>query len=215
MASQTKSTGDGGVEEGVCTPGVAVTKRPAKDRNTSSNSEEIVTRHWTVSEIITHYPQATEVMAEYGLHCFGCSASGVESLEEGCLGHGFSEEDISNLVEDINDVIASTPAKPQVLSITQEAALAIKDIAAKEKMEGQGLSVQANKDGSFFMEFREMIEEGEKEFCCDDVPEIKVWASVLTLQRVGGASITFKEGRFKLEIENGGCCGEKEACDCK
>ena len=180
-------------------PHVQVSKRPAKRRTQSDeNVQEVVTEQWTVSEIVTQYPQATEVMAEYGLHCFGCSASSIETLGEGCQGHGFSEEDIENLVDDINHVIASTPAKEQVLFVSKDAALAICEVAKTEKTEGQGLSVQANQDGSFFMEFREKIEEGEKEFANEEVPEVKVWASILTLQRIGGSTIDFREGKFKL-----------------
>jgi len=209
-------------DQSVSEPGIQVTKPlPQRDRS-GKKAEVIVTHTWTVAEIVGQYPQATEVMAEYGLHCFGCAVSSIETLEEGCQGHGFSEEDIDNLVEDINHVIASTPARPQTLGITKEAALGIRKIAEAEHPSGGasssiGLSVQANADGSFFMEFRESMEEGEKEFGCKDVPDVKIWASILTLQRVGGATVTLKEGKFKLEVESSAeCCGEKEeGCGCK
>ena len=80
---------------------------------------------------------------------------------------------------------------------------------------GQGLSVQANRDGSFYMEFREKIGEGEKEFMHAEVPEIKIWASILTLQRIGGATITVKDGKFKLEVEGGRCGGKGDECGCE
>ena len=203
------------MQDAVSEPGIQVSKRPPKRRAQKDESvEQVVTEQWTVSEIVTQYPQATEVMAEYGLHCFGCAASGIETLGEGCQGHGFSEEDIENLVEDINHVIVSTPAKEQVLFVSKDAALAIADISKKEKIEGQGLSVRANEDGSFFMEFRKEIEEGEKEFYHEEVPSVKVWASILTLQRIGGATIDFVEGRFKLDMQEGECCGEKKEGEC-
>ena len=168
-----------------------------------ATSTQAVTRYWTVAEIVMQYPQSTEVMVEYGLHCFGCHIGAIESLEEGCIGHGFSEEDITSLVGDINDAIANIPARPQTLVVTKDAALGIQEIAKKEEVDGQNLSVQANKDGSFFMEFREKAEEGGMEFSNDSVPEIKVWASILTLQRIGGSKIDVREGKFKLDI--GGC----------
>lgn len=201
-------------DEGVSQPGIKVTKRPKRSPSAKSKkAEQIVSRDWTVAEIVAQYPQTTEVLSEYGLHCFGCAASGLESIGEGCLGHGFSEEDIDLLIVDINDAIENMPKRPQTITITKEAALGIKDIAAKEKTEGQGLSVQANKDGSFYMEFREKIEEGEKEFKNEEVPEVKIWASVLTLQRIGGAVITLKDGKFKLEVGDE-CCGGKGECGC-
>lgn len=200
--------------EGVSEPGIKVTKRPKRVSSKSAKkAEQIVSRDWTVAEIVAQYPQTTEVLSEYGLHCFGCAASGFESIAEGCLGHGFSQEDIDLLIVDINDAIENMPKRPQTITLTKEAALGIKEIAAKEKATGQGLSVQANKDGSFYMEFREKIEEGEKEFKNEEVPEVKIWASVLTLQRIGGAMITLKDGKFKLEVGDG-CCDGKAGCEC-
>ena len=203
-------------DEGVSAPGIYVTKRPKRSGSLrSTKAEQIVSRDWTVAEIVAQYPQTTEVLSEYGLHCFGCHVSAIESIEEGCRGHGFPEEDINLLIEDLNDAIENTPKRPQTLTITKEAALGIKGIGEKEISDGQGLSVQANKDGSFYMEFREKIEEGEKEFKNEELPEVKVWASLLTLQRIGGAVITLKEGKFKLEVGEGEeCCGEKGECGC-
>jgi hybrid cluster-associated redox disulfide protein len=210
-------------EEGVRIPGVKVTprlrsgqaaKRRARKGGTPST---FVTADWTVADIVARYPQATAVMAEYGLHCFGCSANAMESLEEGCMGHGFSTEDIQNLVDDINETIATTPPRPETLTITKDAALAIKEVAVQEKVEGEGLSVQANADGSFYMEFRKEPEQGEKIFRSADVSDVSVFASILTLQRIGGATIDFREGKFKLDLQEiAGCCkGEKENCGCK
>ncbi|HLC76127.1 MAG TPA: DUF1858 domain-containing protein [Candidatus Peribacterales bacterium] len=201
------------MEDGVSQPGIKVTKRPHKRVASTKKSEVVVTADWTVAEIVGQYPQVTEVLAEYGLHCFGCAASGLESIAEGCRGHGFSEEDILLLIDDLNDAIAHMPVRPQTLTITKDAALGIREIAIKEKVEEQGLSVQANRDGSFYMEFREKIEKGEIEFHHSDVPDVKIWASILTLQRIGGAVITLKDGKFKLEVGEG-CCREKTDCSC-
>lgn len=215
-------------EQGVREPGVKVTQRPAKRRaKKGGETKQFVTADWTVADIVFRYPQATSIMAEYGLHCFGCSANGMETLEEGCAGHGFPKEDIENLVEDINECIASTPARPEILMITKEAALAIKEVAAQEKVEGPpfapdgamggkqvGLSVQAGADGSFYMEFRSMSEQGEKIFRNEEVADVAIFASILTLQRIGGATIDFREGKFKLDV--GLTCGcNKGDCGCK
>ena len=203
-------------EQGAREPGVKVTQRPTKRRaKKGSDAKQFVTADWTVADIVFRYPQATSIMAEYGLHCFGCSANGMETLEEGCSGHGFPKEDIENLVEDINDLIASTPPKPQEIFITKEAALAIKEVAVQENVEGQGLSVQANADGSFYMEFRSMSEQGEKIFRHPEVDDIAIFASILTLQRIGGATIDFREGKFKLDLEGGCCEGSEQGCGCK
>ncbi len=174
-----------------------------------------VTKDWTVGDIVAAYPQSTEVMAEWGLHCFGCAVNQLESLEEGCLGHGFTGEDVGAMVADINASIAKTPPKPQTLTITKAAALVIAKIAKSEGREGQGLSVQANRDGQFFLEFRKDPEIGEKVFSNEDVPHIRIFASVLTLQRIGGSTIDERDGAFKLDLPGQGCGCGKAACRCK
>jgi hybrid cluster-associated redox disulfide protein len=161
---------------------------------------QTITKDWIIAEIVLQYPQCTEVLAEWGLHCYACSIGTVETLEEGCLGHGFSEEDLNSMLDDINDAIENNVAKPQMINVTKESALQIREIAKENKSEDQGLSIQAQKDGSFFMEFRKRYEKGEKEFFAREVPDVKVWASPLTLQRIGGSTIDYREGRFKLDM---------------
>ena len=94
------------MKNGVSEPGVKVTRRPAKRRSVKKSDAHFIDAGWTVADIVALYPQATEALAEYGLHCFSCSAGAVETLEQGCSGHGFSEDDIRNLVEDINAMIS-------------------------------------------------------------------------------------------------------------
>ena len=230
MQSVSRSTAK--PEQGAREPGVkvdpaklrqersGVTKRPTKRRSKgphsakASRGQRFITADWTVSDIVARYPQATEVMAEYGLHCFGCAANTLESLEEGCLGHGFSEDDISDLVEDINELIRTTPPRPQELHITEAAARAILEVAVNEKVSGQGLSVQANREGGFYMEFRKEPELGEKTFRHSKVSDVAVYASILTLQRIGGATIDFREGKFKLDVGEK-CCGNEGGCGCE
>lgn len=198
-------------EEGVREPGIKVTLRRRSGQAKKRKSvKTFVTKDWTVGEIVEKYPQATEVMAEYGLHCFGCAFNALESLEEGCLGHGFTEEDIADMVSDINEHIRETPLKPQKLHLTKGAALAIREVAKNDsslKVAAKyGLSVQANSDGSFYMEFREAPDLGEKVFKHPDVADVSIYASTLTLQRIGGATIDFRDGKFKLDMVDAQCC---------
>ena len=143
-------------------------------------------------------------MAEWGLHCFGCQVGGTETLEEGCRIHGFSGEDIELLVIDINETINEQPPKPQELFITAPAAEQIRVIAAEQGEAGNILSVQAEKDGSFFLEFREKPEEMEKMFWNDAAQDIIISASPLTLQRIGGSTIDYRDGRFALDASVSG-----------
>ncbi len=175
-----------------------------------------ISKQMTVREVITLAPAAADIMLEYGLHCFSCAVGGVETLEQGCHMHGMDDDTVDALVQDINEAIDQAPKRPHTLTITESAAKAIGDIAAKEKREGQILVVTIDEQGGFCLEFQEEPLQGDKEFTCPEVPEVHIFASVLTLSRIGGATIDVRDGRFKLDLpEEGGCCGgNKEACGC-
>jgi hybrid cluster-associated redox disulfide protein len=172
-----------------------------------------VTKDWPVAHIVEKYPQAAEVLAEYGLHCFGCSASEYETLEEGWLGHGFAAEDLENLVSDLNDFIQTNPARDAELGITKEAALAVKEVGMQENLKTFGLAVLSDPSGNFFMEFREGPGEGDHIFRNNDIPEVAVYASPATLQSIGGATIGFADGKFKLDVGSACDCTQKQ-CNC-
>jgi len=59
-----------------------------------------------IAELVEEYPELGEVlMEEYGFHCIGCAASGMETLEEGAAVHGMSEEDIKVMIENLNELV--------------------------------------------------------------------------------------------------------------
>ena len=55
-----------------------------------------------ISEIIAEYPEAVEVLMAIGMHCIGCFASSMESLEDACMVH---ELDADQVVEAVNVAI--------------------------------------------------------------------------------------------------------------
>lgn len=171
-----------------------------------------------VAEILALLPEAEPVLAQYGLHCFHCSANVYETLDEGCKTHGFTDEDIGDLVTDLNELLESRPARPQTLTLTLPAAQALVGIAKGEGKEGQGLEVGVDEGGGFCMEFREKPAEGDRTFFHADAPAMQIFASALTLQRIGGATIDFRDGRFKLDLpedaQKKGCACGKGECGC-
>lgn len=64
-----------------------------------------VTAESKLGEVINNYPQAGEVMLEYGLHCLGCFASQFETIEQGARIHGLSDQEIVEMVERINEIV--------------------------------------------------------------------------------------------------------------
>ncbi|MBI2636317.1 DUF1858 domain-containing protein [Candidatus Peregrinibacteria bacterium] len=191
-----------------------------------------------ILEIVTMIPEAKSVLAEYGLHCFSCLGNETENLAEGCRVHGFSDEEISELVDDLNQMLNDLPSRPQTLELTAEAARAVQKVAKEDaavnrrperKRNGGrrgngasiGLSVVADASGGFCMEFRQKPCDGDRTFENPEEPGVRIFASPLTLRRIGGAVIDFREGRFTLDLPEDdvqfcrNCLENSAVCCCK
>ena len=53
----------------------------------------------TIGEILEKAPENADLLLEAGMHCLGCPASQMETLEEACEVHGI---DADELVEKLN-----------------------------------------------------------------------------------------------------------------
>lgn len=53
----------------------------------------------TIGEMLQEAPEKAEILLEAGMHCLGCPASQMESIEEACEVHGI---DADELVEKLN-----------------------------------------------------------------------------------------------------------------
>lgn len=184
-------------------------KRPA-----SSGSDAVPPRIYKamrVTEITALLPEAASLLAEYGLHCFQCSAGAYETLEEGCQSHGFADEDIDDLVTDLNELLASRPARPATLAVTKEAALALAGILEAEGKAGSVLIVGMDEAGSFCLEFAETVDADHLEFSHPEVSSVRLASTQSTLSRIGGGTIDWREERFKLDLPEDALKG----CACK
>ena len=52
-----------------------------------------------IGEILEKAPEKAEILLEIGMHCLGCPASQMETLEEACDVHGI---DVNEDVEKLN-----------------------------------------------------------------------------------------------------------------
>lgn len=52
-----------------------------------------------IGEILEKAPEKAEILLEIGMHCLGCPASQMETLEEACEVHGI---DVEELIEKLN-----------------------------------------------------------------------------------------------------------------
>lgn len=70
-----------------------------------------VTRTMVLGDVVTQYPEAAFVMMHFGLHCVGCHVAAYETIEQGAMAHGLSDELIDKMVSDINELIAKEKKK--------------------------------------------------------------------------------------------------------
>ena len=111
-----------------------------------------ITKDTNIGEIVEKYPEVIDTLTGFGVHCVGCHVSAFESLEMGFKGHGMSDEQISDAVIKLNEVIKkNNPNKKEVeeefdfskatLNVTDKAAEKIKELIKQEKMQGLRISV--------------------------------------------------------------------------
>lgn len=58
-----------------------------------------INKDTTIGEILEKAPDKAELLLEVGMHCLGCPASQMETLEEACAVHGI---DVNEVVEKLN-----------------------------------------------------------------------------------------------------------------
>ena len=58
-----------------------------------------INKDTTIWEILEKAPEKAELLLEVGMHCLGCPASQMETLEEACAVHGI---DVNEVVEKLN-----------------------------------------------------------------------------------------------------------------
>ncbi len=59
----------------------------------------------TFQQVLEKYPKTAAIMMKHGLHCIGCHMSAMETIEQGCMGHGMDEEAMKKMLKEMNDSI--------------------------------------------------------------------------------------------------------------
>ena len=52
------------------------------------------TKTMTIEQVLTLNPNCAELLTSYGMHCFGCPFSRMETLEQASEVHGFDVEEL-------------------------------------------------------------------------------------------------------------------------
>lgn len=173
-----------------------------------------------MNEIMALVPDAAAILTEYGLHCFSCSLNVMDSLEEGCALHGFGEDILNEMIDDLNQSFHAQPEREPIVTLTDTAASAVTQLAEQEGLINCSLTIVADSNGGFCMEFCEKADPADVAFHAPSNEEVKVFVSDVVLRRIGGSTIDFRDGRFKLdlpddiEFSNASCCGDGD-CACE
>lgn len=166
-------------------------------------------RDMIIGEIVGMFPEATDIMLSYGLHCVGCHVNMYETLEQGMMGHGFTEEQLNDLLEELNDcwdeVYGEGSKKEKKIhpdadkmdcTVTPIAIEKIISVAASEKKDDWPLRIKAKPGPQdkvrFGMDF-------EKESSGDDVVlkkkdgknEVTIILSKLNYDKLNGITIDY------------------------
>jgi len=180
-----------------------------------------INRQMNIQELANAHPEAVMVMAERGLHCFGCHGAAFDTVEAGAKGHGMSDEDIDKMVDDMNQVVATKQAaksapkeeKQHDMQLTDKASSKLVELMKAEKKEGHGLRVQVVPGGcagfSYNLDFDEKAKDGDIVLTKSGV---KVFIDKESLEQMNGATIDYVDGLqgsgFKIENPNAhGSCG--------
>lgn len=62
-----------------------------------------LSKNMIMSAIGMASPKAAELLAEYGLHCLTCFANQFDTLEQGAIVHGFDDDEIEEMINDVNE----------------------------------------------------------------------------------------------------------------
>ena len=54
----------------------------------------IFNRETKIGELLENAPEKANILLEIGMHCLGCPASQMETLEEACAVHGVDVEEV-------------------------------------------------------------------------------------------------------------------------
>jgi hydroxylamine reductase len=66
--------------------------------------EKKIKKDMMLGDLVDNYPQAAMLMAQKGMHCIGCGMAAAETIEQGCIAHGMTKEDINKLLEEMNEI---------------------------------------------------------------------------------------------------------------
>lgn len=182
-----------------------------------------ITKDMVISDILVQNsekaPILAEIMIDYGIHCIGCGAASFETLEQGVLSHGFSEDELEKLVESLNNAVKDSKKFEKdiedfTLNLTESAVYKIKELMKKEKKENYLLRISVVGGGcSGFMYDMEITNKHAPSDFRMEYKGINIAIDKNSLEYLSGAEIDFidtlNETGFKFNNPNA-----QKSCGC-
>jgi iron-sulfur cluster assembly protein len=186
-----------------------------------TETEQKISKEMTIEEIFSRFPHKSQKLAQEmtnrGLHCVGCGAAVWETLEAGMLSHGFTEEDVEEMVNRLNGILAEK-MDLSTISLTKRAADKFLQILKEEGKEGWGLRFGDKAAGcsgfEYVLDYSQKANDDDEVFPCHG---IEVHVNKNDLSRLMGSEIDFIDGLnpgFKISNPKakGSCgCGKSQS----
>ncbi len=179
--------------------------------------KEKISKEMTIEEIFSRFPQKSQKlgqeMTNTGLHCVGCGAATWETLETGMLGHGFELEQVDQLIERLNAILAEE-SDTTTITLTPRAAQQFRHILAEEGKEGWALRFGIRAGGcngfEYILDYSQHPKKDDRVFSSEHNVDIHVNEQMV--ERLMGSQIDFVNGLegsgFKVSNPNAkGSCG--------
>jgi hybrid cluster-associated redox disulfide protein len=65
---------------------------------------ETITKEMSIGQVLNIHRGTARILMEFGMHCLGCPASQMESLQDACAVHGTN---VDELVHQLNEFLAT------------------------------------------------------------------------------------------------------------
>lgn len=179
--------------------------------------ERAIHREMTIEEVFKKFPHKGQKLAQEmtnsGLHCVGCSASTWETIEAGMYGHGMDDEQIEDLLERLNAVLAEKEDLTTI-TLTEKAANKFREILEEEGKTGWGLRYGERAAGcsgfEYFLDYSEKAKPGDMVL---ESQGIEIHIHQKSADRLMGSVIDYVDGLqgagFKISNPN-----VKSSCGC-
>lgn len=160
--------------------------------------KRLIHKEMTIDAIFESFPERAQMLAQAlmskGLQCVGCGASSWETLEAGMFSHGFSEEEIDEMVERLNAILQEE-LDLETIRMTKRAALKFTEFAKLEGKEGASLRFGIKPGGcsgfEYILDFATEKEPGDEVFTSFDVD---IYVDKVSCPKLMGCEIDYIDG---------------------